>query len=247
MTKRWRVVTPTIVVDDGGRFGLKFTLVLVILGIFLAFFLGGYYVGRWELSALEDDIRISRQENATLRNQLNAQLQQYLELDKEHAALKRIQQIDHEALQMAREEHKKLQQINLELEKDIANLSRVVRKGGGSYLRIREFTLTKGDAGDSYHYGFTVSQMEGTLTESSGDIIIHVSGVLEGKKVSLGLEDLPGSAPTEQKMRLRHFQNISGKLKLPQSMVPESMEIEIMPSSKNSMPLKESFNWRLDG
>ncbi len=247
MKKRWRVISPTIVVDDGGRFGLKFILALVILGVFLAFFLGGYYVGRWELSDLEDDIRISRQENATLRNQLNAQMQQYLELDKEHAALKRIQQIDHEALQMAREEHKKLQQINLELEKDIANLSRVVRKGGGSYLRIRDFTLTKGDVDGSYHYVFTVSQMEGSLTESSGDVIIHVSGVLEGKKVSLGLEDLPGSAPTEQKMRLRHFQNISGKLKLPQSMVPESMEIEIIPSSKNLMPLKESFNWRLDG
>jgi len=246
MQKKWRIISPKVVVDKEEGFGRRISFSTVIFVVLIVLFIAGYFSGRHELVPLRHANLDLRQEVLTLTEEVRGLVDRNASLEQEIADLKVTQQIDQNALRVAQADHKQLQAASLELEKDFTALKRFVRAGRGGSLKIKNLSLTHGQAPEIVNYTFTVMQLIEDFSDSAGEIVIRVSGVMHGKHITLRLEELSGSEPLNHSMRFKHFQNIRGSLRIPEGMVPEAMEIEIIPSTKKLMPLKEKFNWLFD-
>ena len=246
MQKKWQVISPKVVVEKEDGYGRRIIITIILFFLIIALFSAGYFTGRHELVPLRHANLDLRREILSLSKELKILDEQNESLEQQIAALELTQRINQDALRVAQEDHKQLQDANLELEKDLSSLKRLVRKGRGGYLKIQNFSLKQGQSPDLINYNFTVAQMIDDFSESSGEIIIRILGMLHGKQVSLRLDEMSAAEPLIQNMRFKHFQNIKGSLRLPEDMVPEAVEVEVVPSAKSLMPLREKFNWLID-
>lgn len=186
---------------------------------------------------MEQSIALLEQDKASLRAQLT-------ELSQEKIVLERTLQIDREANRTAQERLKVAQDEHLALEKEVSFLRRLIREGGGGILRIQDFAMAPSDEPDAFDYSFTVSQLIQDFGESAGKVQINVAGKREGQEVSLPLKELAGSKPASHKMRFEHFQNFDGVIRLPGNLEPETLIVEIKPTTKRLIPVTETFPWK---
>jgi len=236
MSKRRRVVSPRIVVPHHGV-GLWFlVVVLVLTSIAGAFFIGAF-LAREEAKTYRGMIHALEQE----RNQLNEQL---VVLKQEQIVLKRTTQVDQETSRAAQENLKAAQDERLVLEKQVSFLKRLIREGGGGLLKVHDFLLTPSEEERVFKYSFTVSQMIQGFGESAGSVAVKLAGKRDGKEVLLGVDELVGSTPDSHKLRFKHFQSIEGTLKIPEDLDPETLLIEIEPTTKKLIPISETYPWK---
>ena len=73
--------------------------------------------------------------------------------------------------------------------------------------------------------------------------LIKVAGQKDGKSQELGLKELTAGERTSLKMRFKHFQNVEGRLSLPEAFEPQSLIIEVKPKTKNAKPIEQEFDW----
>lgn len=245
MQRKWQVISPKVIVEKKDGFGRRLFIVFIIFVALICLFIVGYSTGRHELVPLRHANLDFRQQVLALTEEIKDLVDRNANLEREISALKLNRQIDLDALRVAQEDHKQLQEANLQLEKDLSALKRLVRKGRGGYLKIQNFSLNQGESPNSISYNFTITQMIKEFSESAGDVIIKISGIKDDKHVTFKLDELSGSNPLSHKMRFKHFQNVNGSLRLPEGMVPEALEVEIIPSTKSLMPLIEKFNWHI--
>lgn len=163
------------------------------------------------------------------------------------AAHERASQIDQEASRLAQLELKKYQDENQELEKDLEFLRNLVEHDAEGALRIKEFKLAPGDTSRDYSYRFTVSQAKPDFGLSTGRVLVSVEGSLDGIAKTLELAELTDAKTNTHAMKFRHFQNIQGKISLPEGFSPGSLVVEVRPDSKKLAPLRESFDWVVGG
>jgi hypothetical protein len=234
MSRRRRVVSPRIVAPHGA--GLWFLVIVLILASIGAAFLGGVFLAREEAKSLEREIAGLGQERDALSRAL-------ADAKQEQVVLERTLQIDREASRTARENLKKAQDERLVLEKEVTLLKRLIREGGGGVLKIQDVTLAPGGEDRLFNYSFTVTQMIQEYGESKGTLYIKLAGKRDDKDVVLSLDALPGSEPESHKLGFKHFQNVEGKIKVPDDLQPQALMIEIKPTSKNLIRITETIPW----
>ena len=243
MQKKWQVVSPRVVAETNINYGIKLFIVISTFILLIGLFTGGYFFGRHELVPLRHANHDLRREIQTLQEEVRGVANQNVDLRQEIANLELTRKIDQEALRVAQENHKELQESSLELEKDLSALKRLVRKGKGGYLKIKNFSLRQGGEPNLFLYNFIVMKLIEDTSESEGKIIIRILGVIQGKPVSKKLDELLGSDPFSQNMDFKYFQDIRGTLRIPENMTPEAVEIELIPTTKSLASLKEKFIW----
>lgn len=235
MGKPWRVPSPRIVLDQGGGWGLRLFVVVLVLGAIAGAFFAGVFLAREEG---KPQIAIS----AILRQENQALVEEIAVLRGEKAVIELSQRVDQDTLLAAQKSLKAEQEARQTLEKDLSALKRLIREGGDGILKIQDFVLTTVGEG-LYEYSFTTSQMMSDYPESVATASIKLVGKRGGKVVELGLNRLPGSEPLSQALKFKHFQNVKGTIKVPANLEPEAMTIEIEPTSKKLIPVTESFPW----
>lgn len=235
MGKPWRVPSPRIVLDQGGSWGLRLLVVVLVLGAIAGAFFAGVFLAREEVKPQMAIAATLRQENQVL-------VEEVAILRGEKAAIELSQRIDRDTLLAAQNSLKAEQEVRQALEKDLSALKRLIREGGDGILKIQDLVLTAVGEG-LYEYNFTTSQMMSDYPESVATASIKLVGKRGGKKVELGLNNLPGSEPLSQALKFKHFQNVKGTIKVPANLEPEAMTIEIEPTSKKLIPVTESFAW----
>jgi hypothetical protein len=235
MDKPWRVPSPRIVLDQGGGWGLRLLLVVLVLGAIAGAFFAGVFLAREEV---KPQIALS----ATLRQENQTLVEEMAVLRGEKAAIELSQRIDQDTLLAAQQSLKAEHEARQTLEKDLSSLKRLIREGGDGILKIQDFILTA--VGDGlYEYSFTTSQVISDYPESVATASIKLVGKRGGKVIELGLNKLPGSEPLSQALKFKHFQNVKGAIKVPANLEPEAVTIEIEPTSKRLIPVTESFPW----
>ncbi|MBK8638084.1 MAG: hypothetical protein IPN92_07245 [Chromatiaceae bacterium] len=235
MDKSWRVPSPRIVLDQGGGWGLRLLLVVLVLGAIAGAFFAGVFLAREEG---KPQIALS----ATLRQENQALVEEMAVLRGDKTAIELSQRIDQDTLLAAQQSLKAEQEVRQTLEKDLSALKRLIREGGDGILKIQDFVLMTVGEG-LYEYSFTTSQVISDYPESVATASIKLVGKRGGKEIELGLNKLPGSEPLSQALKFKHFQNVRGTIRVPANLEPEAVTIEIKPTSKQLIPITESFPW----
>jgi hypothetical protein len=78
---------------------------------------------------------------------------------------------------------------------------------------------------------------------AKGVIELNIEGLQNGRSRRLSLAQVTKEGVDRIKMRFRFFQNIEGRLQLPEGFEPATVEIDVKPSGGKLERVKESFNW----
>lgn len=232
--KKYRV--PKIVsADNKGLSWLRIALLLLmLLGVgWYAYQLGGSdkqmgVVGF--IPSAKDKLKAMEEERDELRRQVSM--------------LQQSSQVDQEAMLAIKEQIKQFQDERLKMEEELAFLRGIVSTSSNKKgLRIQNFKLEPGLEHDLFTYKFSVSQVINSGLVAKGSINLKVEGLLDGSSKILQLGAVSTEKLENHKMRFRFFQNIEGKLKLPEGFIPATLTIEVKPVNGKLAPVTETFNW----
>ena len=232
-----RKYRPPKIVSEQERFPFWLRALLLLISLVTAAWLG-YIQGSdgspASLVGLDSD---AKRRIETLENERNA-------LRRELKMVKQAAEIDRESIISIRDQIKQFQDERLKLEEELAFLRGIVstdnKKQG---LRVQNFKLEPGLESGQYIYKFSVSQVINSGIVAKGSIGLSILGLQQGQSKKLNLSQVSSEKLDKIKMRFRYFQNVEGKLKIPEGFEPASIEVEVKPSSKKLQPVKESYNW----
>jgi hypothetical protein len=166
------------------------------------------------------------------------------ELKRELTMVKQAAEVDREALLAVRDKIKTMQSERLKLEEELAFLKGIVSTSSKKQvLKIQNFKLEPGLEEQQYAYRFTVSQVINRGSVVSGKIEMTVTGLRGGKTTQLSLDQLTTEKKSSHKMRFRYFQNVEGKIRVPQDFEPATISIDVKPSGGKLAPVSEAYDW----
>jgi hypothetical protein len=178
------------------------------------------------------------------RQQIEALKEERDGLRRELTMVKQAADIDRESILSIRDQIKQFQDERLKMEEELAFLRGIVsttsKKQG---LRVQNFKLEPGLENGQYIYKFSVAQVINSGIVAKGVIEMNIEGLQNGRSKQLSLSQVSEEKLDKIKMRFRFFQNIEGKLQIPDGFEPATIEIEVKPSGGKLQSVKESFNW----
>jgi hypothetical protein len=214
---------------------------LVVAGAFW----GGFNLGERQASTLASAALTAQAPPPPSASELAALKDEVTVLRQESVVLERGRQIEHETNRSLQEQLKLSQVERLALVKEISYLKRLVQEGSKGTVRVHDLRLTPEPGSDIVRYVFTVTQLIPGFGESSGQVLLRLSGTRGGKEISMGLEQLPGAEPRRLSMRFEHFQNFQGEFRLPPDFEPASVIITLDPEGEQLAETSETFPWSL--
>ena len=181
----------------------------------------------------------------SLREKVKQLEEERKELRRQLTMAKQSAEMDQAAIKAVKEQIKRFQDERLKMEEELAFLRGIVSADSDdSSLRIQKFKLSPDIEEREYNYRFTVSQLINSGVVAKGKIHISLEGIQQGQAMKLELEQLTEGEESSLKMRFRYFQDVEGKLKIPEGFEPARLIIEIRPESKKFNPVTETFDWK---
>jgi hypothetical protein len=178
------------------------------------------------------------------QRQIKALKEERDELRRELTMVKQAAEIDRESILSIRDQVKQFQDERLKMEEELAFLRGIVSTNNKKHaLRVQNFKLEPGLEADQYIYKFSVSQVINSGIVAKGVIELNIEGLQSGRSKRLSLAQVSQEKLDKIKMRFRYFQNVEGKLKLPEGFEPATIEIHVKPRGKKLQPIKETYNW----
>ncbi|MCU7796223.1 MAG: hypothetical protein KZQ75_03735 [Candidatus Thiodiazotropha sp. (ex Myrtea spinifera)] len=166
------------------------------------------------------------------------------QLRRELTMVKQAAEIDRESILTIRDQIKIFQDERLKMEEELAFLRGIVSTTSKkTALKVQNFRLEPGLETRQFHYKFSVSQVINSGIVAKGKIELSVEGLQDGRTKLLSLNQVSPDDVESIKMRFRFFQNVEGKLLIPEGFEPATINIEVKPSGKKLAPVKETFNW----
>ena len=219
------------------RWFMGFLVIIALVGamIWLSYEYGRRMAG---FNSSDADLVINSQqvEIETLQSKL-------AEYQRQTAMLERNSKIEDDTSGQLKKTLTEAQNEVLELKKELAFYKSIVApEQGKPSLVIQTIQLKKDVAGD-FEYKIMVSQQGRNDRFARGSIKVSIEGTNQGAKQTLALSDVSEDASNPMNFGLKYFQNFTGKLKLPEGFVAESMRVKLKPSSKTLESVDETFPW----
>lgn len=165
-------------------------------------------------------------------------------LRRELTMVKQAAEIDRESIISIRNQIKQFQSERLKMEEELAFLRGIVSTSNKKHaLRVQNFKLEPGLESRQYIYRFSVSQVINSGIVAKGVIELSIEGLQNGRSTRLSLAQVSQEQQDQIKMRFRYYQNVEGKLRLPDGFEPATIEINVKPSGSKLEAVKESFDW----
>jgi hypothetical protein len=183
-------------------------------------------------------------QSSDAQRQIEALEEERNALRRELTMVKQAAEIDRESILSIRDQIKQYQDERLKMEEELAFLRGIVSTNTKKHaLRVQKFKLVPGLEAGQYIYKFSVSQVINSGIVAKGVIELNIEGLQNGRSKRLSLAQVSQEKLDRIKMRFRYFQNVEGKLKLPDGFEPATIEIHVKPSGKKLQPIKESYDW----
>ena len=215
--------------------GLLAIIALVAASIWLSYERGRHVAG-FDASDANQVIDSLQMEIETLQADL-------AESQRQAAMLERNSKIEDDTTGQLKKTLTEAQNEVLELKKELAFYKSIVApEQGKPSLVVQTIQLKKDVAGD-YDYKIMVSQQGRNDRFARGTMEVSIKGTNQGAKQVLALTDISEDASKPMNFGLKYFQNFTGKLKLPEGFVAESMRVKLKPSSKTLDSVDEKFPW----
>lgn len=229
---------------------LRFSRRLLVLGVGCLALAGAFWVGH-ELGRAESDslagvhLAASDLHRLNVRNEIDVLRARLEDSERQRSILERTQQIDLESTRVLKDQLKQALDDQLDLNRTLSYLKRLVQNGGDGVVQVRGLRLIQGKDSREFQYSFAITQLIPGFGQSRGIIRFSVEGIRGGKVSTLSLSELPAAAPHRLDMDFEHFQDCSGKILLPDGFTPKSVIIGIEPSTKSLLPTSQVFPWEL--
>lgn len=139
---------------------------------------------------------------------------------------------------------KSLQKKILDLKEELAFYQGIVASSDhGGTLTIQSFAVQRESTDNDYHYRLVLTRYAEDAKVISGYVNLYVAGEQEGEAVRLSLAALSDQPAREIRFRLKNFQMIEGRLRLPQGFAPHRVFVKVTPTDKPQEKTEKTFDW----
>jgi hypothetical protein len=219
--RRWRVYTALAVV-------------LALVGVY---FLGVVNGRQQELSLERERDQLARQVE---------ELQSKLRTTRDQLALQRTStRMAEQAQSQVRGEIRTLRDQVAELEEAVAFYKNVMAPGQKEQgLSIEQLDLAPADDGGAHNFRLVLTQLGDNRAFLDGQVQIRVIGQRGEDEVTLSNDVL--SAGSETRFRFRYFQELTGRIELPEGFEPARVTVKAVATGRRQARAEREFNWTLE-
>ncbi|MCW8931320.1 MAG: hypothetical protein OQL19_13905 [Gammaproteobacteria bacterium] len=222
--------------------------------------------GAFELGYMqsEDDIIEAKGGRKSLLVQQSVLKKKNTDLNKELLHLERKYLLEQESCQLIQMGMNQDQKKITELEKELAFYKGIVSPTtdrGSIYLQSMKIEPYKSrkiepekDLSRLYQYDFTVAQKTKKRSYTKGLIKVFIKGKQDGKSVKHSLISLLEPSKNKKELKdkgftysFKYFQEFSGIMRLPEGMIPQSVDIIIDTKKKKSIIELGDLEWSQSG
>lgn len=167
------------------------------------------------------------------------------DLRQEVANLKLGSMVDLKAGEEVRSQTVELKAQIARLEEDIAFYRSLMAPDDNNRgLTIGSLNVLSTGTPRQYEYQLVVQQLATSHELLNGHLTFEVVGRTDGQQRTLPLYRLSGQVDEAQiKLRFRYFQNIEGRLELPEGFEPERIEVVARSTGRNADRDEKNFGW----
>ena len=209
----------------------------VVLAIIAAFVAG-------QISVRENTSRLER-ERSRLSDQVRV-LDSALQSARNELALHRTgTEVSQQAQEQVRSEIRDLRGQLAELEEAVAFYKNVMAPGSVEQgLRIEKFDLAPAAAGGEVAFRLVLTQVGDNRNNVAGDVLLKLSGTRGEQVVQLNGRDMLVEG-SETRFRFRYFQELTGRLRLPEGLQPEQITVEAISGARRNQKTEKTYIWQL--
>jgi hypothetical protein len=192
-----------------------------------------------------EELGALRTEHAMLETRHERLLEEATELRGRVAILDRSSQIDRQAALDIKDDLGQLEEELQAAREEIEFYRGIVAPGDvQSGLRIHRFTLEEGVVAAEYHYDLVLTQLKRNDQYVTGTVDWSISGIMVGEQGELALAGVTNPPVKQLKFRFRYFQELAGKITLPDGFEPQKVVLSIQPKGKGKLPaIEQTFDW----
>ena len=166
------------------------------------------------------------------------------ELVRENAILQRSADIDRNAYVEVQKALAETQTATLALREELSLYRRLVTPSDEvEGLHVERLHVQPTASERRFQYVVTLTQVRKNDRFAAGEVNLLVSGTRDDREYSYTLAEL-SDAQGVAKFKFRYFQNFEGTIELPDGFEPESVLVEVKPSSKRLQPVSKRFAWK---
>jgi hypothetical protein len=115
-------------------------------------------------------------------------------------------------------------------------------------LQIADFQLFGAEDGREFAYQVLLTQAQVRRDWVQGRVALGVRGLAPdagtGSETVLSFADLDPDGTYPVKFKFRYFQNLTGRILLPEGFRPDAVLVTVMPAGRDAEALERSFPWR---
>ena len=211
-------------------------LVLLFIGIAIAFSVAGYLVGNIRLIYLEQEARLFAQQRDSLHQRM--QQQEYrsnilqVELDVERAATQALQQ----ELRLTQDE-------NANIRRELTFYQRVMAPElNADGISIDSMTVNALPGTNSFYFRLILLQQERIHQLAQGSLRLTLRGLQDGERQEYSLLTLAGIDEGSTQFVMSYFSLTEGSFTLPESFVPETLHVNVR--SRQGRQTERTFQWQ---
>lgn len=211
-------------------------LVLLFIGIAIAFSVAGYLVGNIRLIYLEQEARLFAQQRDSLHQRM--QQQEYrsnilqVELDVERAATQALQQ----ELRLTQDE-------NANIRRELTFYQRVMAPElNADGISIDSMTVNALPGTNSFYFRLILLQQERIQQLAQGSLRLTLRGLQDGERQEYSLLTLAGIDEGSTQFVMSYFSLTEGSFTLPKNFVPETLHVNVR--SRQGRQTERTFQWQ---
>lgn len=225
-------------VDRRKRRRIRVYGTLFVILVLIAAFVAG------QVSVREKTGRLER-ERGRLTDQVE-QLDTALRAARNELALHRTgTQVSQQAQEQVRSEIRDLHGQLAELEEAVAFYKSVMAPGSVEQgLRIEKFDLAATSTPGEFAFRLVLTQVGDNRNNVAGDILLKLSGVKKEQTIQLSGSDIL-AAGSDTRFRFRYFQELTGRLRLPEELQPEQITVEAINGARRNQKTEKTYIWQL--
>ncbi len=210
-------------------------ILLVLFSIWLSYEYGRNVAGY--------DSAVKETEIAQLTHQLELAHAEISEYQHQAAMLERNSQIDSNASSELQATLATAQSEVMELKKELSFYKSIVSPEDTKRAVAIQTIELNPDGEGGYQYRIMVSQRGRNDRFVRGVLKVSLKGSQDGVETVIPLKNVSKKAKKPLKFGFKYFQNLEGDLKLPATFRPETMRVQVKPSSKRIDVVDEQFAW----
>lgn len=191
-------------------------------------------------------LSLSGSESAQLQFALNEKITEIESLRREIAFLERTSEVDKKAAFQSNASSATLRSQISELERNVEYYRKVVsEEAGNTGLSISGFDLFETDIVNKYRYRVVLRQQDADGDSYlEGNLSVNLVGKKAGIDLAIPLHELSADQDgLDIRLRFKYFQNVEGKLEIPDGFQPVRIDIEASSKEPVKKIVKESVLW----